>query len=825
MPDLREELQSALGSAYTVERELAGGGMSRVFVAEDTSLRRRVVIKVLAPELAAGVSAERFAREIQLAATLQQANMVPLLAAGRIGDLPYYSMPFVDGLSLRARLAEQGALSISESLSVLRDVARALAYAHDRGIVHRDIKPENILLSGGAAVVADFGIAKALHASRTAGTDATTLTQLGTALGTPAYMAPEQAAGDPASDQRADLYALGAVGYEMLTGAPPFAHTRLHELIAAHMTQVPAPVSMKRPDCPPRASHLIARCLAKDPDQRPASAREMLEALDAMATPAPRAPQMTRRSRGFIGAVIIGVAMLGGAFYARARRPSPPQRPVLVVLPFENLGPAADAYFADGLTDEVRGRLAGIAGLRVIGGTSARQYKGTTKSPREIARELGATHLLTASVRWERTAVGGGRVRVSAELVRAADQASVWAEPVEGSLDDVFAMQARVAERVTAALDLTLLAGERRAALPAPPTQNPAAYDAYLRGLAYGVDWFGIASPAAEQRAAAESFQQAIALDPTFAAAHARLAVVYLNEWNGSQDSTIARARASAARAMALDSMRVESRLAQASVLAATLDPAAALRTLEAAARIAPSSAEVQYQLGLAYTMLGHPEESVPSFQRAALLEPRWATPVGELASSYDQMFRYEEAIRTRERQIQLSTPTGAAYARAWQARAYLLWRGDTTVARRQLESEDPEPALSLAIRAPNPMAGYAIWLHVFPPAVLTAKDTITLAGYVRGDWATPEFFQLMKARHFWLTGRPDRARAHADSLIALLEPVLRAGAERLSSTARGSRGRRSLRRMRMSGVRLTPRGSSTRTWKSGAGGQSPAGT
>ena len=244
-PSVRDQLQTTLGAAYTLGRELGGGGMSRVFVARDASLERDVVVKVLAPELAAGVSAERFTREIKLAAGLQQANIVPLLAAGETNGLPYYTMPFVDGLSLRARLERNGALPAGEAISVLRDVVRALAYAHEHGVVHRDIKPENILLSGDAAVVTDFGIAKALAASKTQAPGGT-LTQVGTSIGTPAYMAPEQAAGDPATDHRADLYALGCVAYEMLAGAAPFAGRPVHQLFAAHMNDVPAPLGRWR---------------------------------------------------------------------------------------------------------------------------------------------------------------------------------------------------------------------------------------------------------------------------------------------------------------------------------------------------------------------------------------------------------------------------------------------------------------------------------------------------------------------------------------------------------------------------------------------------
>jgi serine/threonine protein kinase len=238
---LRERLQAALGAAYTLERELGGGGMSRVFVAEDTRLGRRVVVKVLAPDLAAGLSPERFEREIRLAARLQHPNVVPVLAARERDGLAYYTMPYVEGESLRARLARDGRLSVEAAVAILRDVVRALEYAHAHGVVHRDVKPDNILLAGSAAAVADFGIAKALHAARTAGAAdpaPETLTRVGTSLGTPAYMAPEQAAGDPDVDARADVYAWGVVAYELLAGAPPFAGRAAHRLVAAHIGEV-----------------------------------------------------------------------------------------------------------------------------------------------------------------------------------------------------------------------------------------------------------------------------------------------------------------------------------------------------------------------------------------------------------------------------------------------------------------------------------------------------------------------------------------------------------------------------------------------------------
>jgi serine/threonine-protein kinase len=345
---LRDRLQSSLGDAYTIERELGGGGMSRVFVAEDATLGRRVVVKVLAPELAEGLSAERFAREVRIAARLQHPNVVPVLAAGTgPGGLPYYTMPFIEGATLRERLAV-GTLAITEAVAILRDVARALGYAHTQGVVHRDIKPENVLMTGGAAVVTDFGIAKAVSA---AGGGVTALTQVGMAVGTPAYMAPEQAAGQGDVDSQADLYSWGLVAWEVLAGRHPFAErTSALALIGAHLTQVPVPLSDIRPDVAPALTALVARCLAKDPAERPASAAELLHTLDTMAV-TPAAPR---------------TASVGA-----------PAVRTLAVLPMVNTsGDIENEHFSDGLTDELIGALSTVPALRVTGRTSAFALKG-----------------------------------------------------------------------------------------------------------------------------------------------------------------------------------------------------------------------------------------------------------------------------------------------------------------------------------------------------------------------------------------------------------------------------------------------------------------
>jgi tetratricopeptide (TPR) repeat protein len=305
------QLQKTLGDAYRLERELGGGGMSRVFVAQELRLERKVVVKVLSPDLAQGLSGDRFEREIRTVAGLQQANIVPVLTAGDTDGLPFYTMPFVEGESLRASLA-RGPLAIGEVVSILKDVTKALAYAHQRGVVHRDIKPDNVLLSGGTAVVTDFGIAKAISAARAEVPEAT-LTQIGTSIGTPAYMAPEQAAGDAGVDHRADIYSLGAMAYELLSGQLVFPDRTPQRMLVAHVSEEPLPIAALRPDVPAALADLVMRCLAKDPADRPSSANDIVRVLDTVASGS-GTPAMPAVLRGGAGVFWKALAIYAAAF-------------------------------------------------------------------------------------------------------------------------------------------------------------------------------------------------------------------------------------------------------------------------------------------------------------------------------------------------------------------------------------------------------------------------------------------------------------------------------------------------------------------------------
>src|SRR5690349_10125741 len=281
MSELQDRLQELLAPTYRIDRELGGAGMSRVFVATETELDRQVVIKVLPPDLSAGINTDRFRREIQLAARLQHPHIVPLLAAGARDGLLYYTMPFIGGENLRSRLTRVGEFPVQEATKTLREVADALSYAHEQGVVHRDIKPENILVSGSHALVLDFGVSKALSsATAETPTEGPTLTSLGIALGTPAYMAPEQAAADPNVDARADIYALGIVGYELLSGRTPFAGLNQQQTLAAHITTEPTPVAQHRPQIPPGLASVIMRCIEKRASDRFQNADDLYAALE-----------------------------------------------------------------------------------------------------------------------------------------------------------------------------------------------------------------------------------------------------------------------------------------------------------------------------------------------------------------------------------------------------------------------------------------------------------------------------------------------------------------------------------------------------------------
>ncbi|MFL5580852.1 MAG: protein kinase domain-containing protein, partial [Gemmatimonadaceae bacterium] len=669
--EFREHLQSVLGAGYVLDRELGGGGMSRVFVATETALGRSVVVKVLPPELSSEVSAERFKREIRLVAQLRHPHIVPVHAAGEAGGLLYYTMPFVEGESLRVRLERGGELPVVDAVRLIRDVADALSYAHARGVVHRDLRPDNILLEHAHAAIADFGIAKALEAAtQPAGGRGTTLTTVGMAVGTPAYMAPEQAAGDPHADPRSDLYALGVIAYEVLTGSHPFAGRSAQAVIAAHATQSPEPITIRRPGVPATLAALVMRLLEKRPADRPQSADEVLRALDAVAhaetdgghTAAPR--RGARRLVYAGGAALAIAALVGSVLLSRSRAHDgePGARKMIAVLPFKNLGGAEDAYFADGVTEEVTTRLASLSALGVISRTSADQYRDTTKPLKQIAKELGVGYVLEGSVRWEKTADGRGKVRVTPQLIRVSDDSHVWGERLDADVSDVFQVQGTIAERVAEALDVALGAPQRRT-LAARPTKSPEAYDFYLRGaerLRQGN------SPQLAE--AVRLLRRAVALDPTFALAYARLSEAQAGMYYAGIDRSLTQLElmwAAARRSVELapDLAEAHHALGFAYYNRSDLDRAEA--EWRRAAELAPGSAEAWYWVG--WGRLNRSDtvslgEAVRYLERAAALDPRDPQTYFRLSSANQLLRRYPDALRFADRAIAVASDDPVAY-------------------------------------------------------------------------------------------------------------------------------------------------------------------
>lgn len=444
---LLERLQQALGGAYAIDRELGGGGMSRVFTATERSLDRTVVLKVLPPELAQALSTDRFRQEIRLAARLQHLHIVPLLSAGEADGLLYYTMPFVEGESLRTRLAREGELPVRAAVKLLTEVAEALAYAHEHGVVHRDIKPDNVLLSGGHAQVADFGVAKALSAAATG--ESSGLTSLGMALGTPAYMAPEQAAADPHVDHRADLYAWGCLAYECLTGSPPFVGRSTAALLAAQATEAPESILRRRPSLPPSLASLVMCCLEKRPADRPQRAAELLTALEGAVTPSggttptvpvapavPRASDQLRTAAEFRGALappqyspgrrasrrrLAGVAagvllFLGGAaLLMRREDPGTLDSNLLAVAPFDVLGSGLSLW-REGLVDLLSRNLDGAGPIRTVSpSVVVNRWSGRADptSAAELGRRSGAGLTVFGSL----VGVGSDSFRLDAALL------------------------------------------------------------------------------------------------------------------------------------------------------------------------------------------------------------------------------------------------------------------------------------------------------------------------------------------------------------------------------------------------------------------------
>ena len=672
--DLRATLERTLGDTYAFERELGGGGMSRVFLAEDRALERRVVVKVLKHDMAEGVSFDRFRREIQLAAKLQHPHIVPLLSSGEIAATPYFTMPFIEGESLRARLSREGELPVNEAVRILRHVAAALSYAHKHGVVHRDIKPDNVMLSDEFALVTDFGVAKALSASAEPSPSGG-LTSLGLALGTPAYMAPEQAVADPSVDHRADIYSWGIMAYEMLTGWPPFSGKSAQATLAAQAIEKPEPIQKKRPALPPVLADLVMRALEKRPSDRPQTASELLQGLDLVATSSGGTQATTVRLPGptssrtplIIGGAVLALAAI--AFALIRNRPggaSPAAPPAetaaaagfnsVAVLPLVNIGgDTANDYFSDGMTDELANALAKLPGLKVASRTSSYSFKGKNSDIGAIGRALKVQALLEGTVRRS-----GNQLRVTAQLTNVSDGLALWSDTYQREVKDVFKVQDDIAKSIADALKLRLGTSAAQVASTSRGTENIVAYDNYLRGL-----FFWNRRGQDNLNRAVNYFEQAIAADPKFGRAYAGIASAYalLPEYTESPPADVLqRTKNAANHALAIDSGLAEAHTALGLASVHAWDWKSAEEQYRLALASDPRYATAHQWYGELLYHTGRVDSAIAHTRQAVALDPLAPAPASAFTYALSLAGRCEESIPDIKKGIEFAPALALAH-------------------------------------------------------------------------------------------------------------------------------------------------------------------
>jgi eukaryotic-like serine/threonine-protein kinase len=745
-----EALRAALGDRYFVEHEIARGGMATVFLASDRTRERLVALKVLHPELALALGAKRFRREIAIAAQLQHPHILPLLDSGATSSgLLWFTMPYVDGESLRDRLQRERQLPLADAMRIVCEVAAALDHAHERGVIHRDIKPENILLGrDGRALLADFGVARDTLSIPTTTGDRWS-TDTGVSVGTLEYMSPEQTNGERNLDARTDVYSLGCVLYEMLAGEPPFTGATPQALIARRLVERPLPLRAVRDRVPTNVERAVDTALSRAPADRFGSAREFAEALQQVGTderPSRRLPHLPAARAAAAIALVGAAVLLAFAWQRYLFRPAINAPVRVAVLRFENAGDSGAGYLADGVAEAIRSKLGALPELQVIGRASSAQYHQTTKSPQVIAAELGAPYLLTGRVHR-----ASDRTEVQSQLMHVVAGAApqiVWR--TAGDSADVFRQESDVAARVASAMGVVPTEDEARR-LADQPTTNPEAYNAYLQGQARMT-----AGGAASFKERIKFYERAVALDSTFGAAWASLSIAHSDLYYTStptvQDATAAADALSRAQALSPGRPETQSALATYEDLVHR-DAERARLAAEAGLAVAPDNVSLLGTAGSTERSAGLWDLALAHERREEVLDPRTAHAPFDVGTTLLYLRRYPEAIVSLDRAVALD-PRQPLIA---EFRAIAsLGQGDTSgasaVLHRALAHADTD-----AVGASFAEANGLYWL-LDPPLQQRVLSLGPDAFDDRATWAA------VRAEMYWARGDTVRARVYADS-------------------------------------------------------------
>ena len=756
---------------YEILAPLGAGGMGEVYRARDRKLDRDVAVKVLPQTVAKDAdSLARFEREAKAVAALSHPNILAIFDFGTQDGVAYAVTELLEGETLRGKI-DAGAVSQRQAVDWALQVARGLSAAHERGVVHRDLKPENVFVTkDGHVKILDFGLAKRVEAASPDGqTSAPTgsgRTEPGTVMGTMGYMSPEQLTGQPV-DHRTDLFSLGAILYELLSGRKAFKKTTGAETIAAVLKEEPPELTQSGRNVSPALDHIVRHCLEKDRDQRFQSARDIVFNLSEVSGAAPAATGVrlaapSSRSRMLAIAAAVLLVLAASVFLARRSRPTEAAAAGVkrvAVLPFENQGAPEDDYFADGISDEVRAKLTSVPGLQVIARGSSTPYKKTTKTPKQIAQELDATYLLTATVRWEK---GGGtsRVHVTPELVEVSGSgapASKWQQPFDAALTNVFQVQSEIASKVAQALGRALGAGEEKK-LAEKPTQNLAAYDAFLKGedVSKGL---AVGDPPSLRKALA-LYEEAVAIDPAFAQAWARVSMASaLIYGNSTPTPELAeRAREAGEKAVALAPERYEGYLALGNYYLLTAsDSGRAIQQYEKGQRLAPTSAELLTWTARAEQALGRMDAAVEHLKQADRFDPRSVVTLRRLGVALFYLRNYAEARDTFDRALALA-PASLDLLEL-KAMTFLA-QGDLAAARATLKANVEPTALVAHIAAFNDL----VWVLDDEQRQLLVRLTPSAFDDDKGVWG------LCLTQAYALAGDSVDARTHAEGARKALE-------------------------------------------------------